>query len=61
MNEQQHKDLLSAMVAQTAAMMRLAESNEALAAMIYQSMVGEIETTTIDSPVRTYLSDKSRG
>lgn len=61
MNEQQHKDLLSAMAAQTAAMMRLAESNEALAAMIYQSMVGEIETTTIDSPVRTYLSDKSRG
>lgn len=49
------------MAAQTAAMMRLAESNEALAAMIYQSMVGEIETTTIDSPVRTYLSDKSRG
>ncbi|MBV7404535.1 hypothetical protein [Enterobacter sp. ENT03] len=61
MNEQQHKDLLAAMAAQTAAMMRLAESNEALAAMIYQSMVGEIETTTIDSPVHTYLSSKPRG
>lgn len=61
MNEQQLEDLLAALANQTAAMMRLAESNEALAAMIYQSMVGEIETTTIDSPVRTYLSDKPRG
>lgn len=61
MNEQQLEDLLAALATQTAAMMRLAESNEALAAMIYQSMVGEIETTTIDSPVRTYLSDKPRG
>lgn len=61
MNEQQVNALLAAMAAQTAAVTRLAESNEALAAMIYQSTVGEIETTTIDSPVRTYLSDKSRG
>ncbi|WP_072568815.1 hypothetical protein [Enterobacter sp. SA187] len=61
MNEQQVNGLLAAMAAQTAAMTRLAESNEALAAMIYQSMVGEIETTTIDSPVHTYLSGKPRG
>lgn len=61
MNEQQVNGLLAAMAAQTAAMTRLAESNEALAAMIYQSMVGESEATTIDSPEHTYLSGKPRG
>jgi len=61
MNEQQVNDLLAAMAAQSAAMTRLAESNEALVAVIYQSMVEEIETTTLDSPVHTYLSGKPRG
>lgn len=61
MNEQQVKDLLMAMSHQTAVMNRLAESNEALVAIIYQSMAEEIETTTLDSPVRTYLSGKPRG
>lgn len=61
MNEQQVKDLLAAMSHQTAAMNRLAESNEALVAIIYQSMAEEIETTTLDSPAHTYLSGKPRG
>lgn len=61
MNEQQVNGLLAAMAAQTAAMTRLAESNEALVAVIYQSMVEEIETTTLDSPAHTYLSGKPRG
>ncbi len=68
MNEQQVKDLLSAMAAQTkaqveqaAAINRLAESNESLAALLYQYMAEDIETTTLDSPHPTYLSGKPRG
>ena len=61
MNEQQVKDLLAAISHHTAAMNRLAESNEALVAIIYQSMAQEIETTTLDSPAHTYLSGKPRG
>lgn len=59
MNEQQVNQLLTAMAAQTAAMNRLAESNESLTAVIYQSMVakeGEAEL-----PQHTYLSGKPRG
>ncbi|MFW7518247.1 hypothetical protein [Escherichia coli] len=59
MNEQQVKELLTAMAAQTAAMNRLTESNEALAAVIYQSMVAE--ESDADLPQHTYLSGKPRG
>ncbi|MCA2172281.1 hypothetical protein LDJ69_13145 [Escherichia coli] len=61
MNEQQVKELLAAMTAQTTAMNRLAESNEALAAFLYQTLANDIETTTLDSPFPTYLSGKPRG
>ena len=59
MNEQQVNQLLSAMAAQTAAMNRLAESNEALAAVIYQSMV--VEESEDELPQHTYLSGKPGG
>ncbi len=59
MNEQQVKELLTAMAAQTAAMNRLTESNEALAAVIYQSMVAE--ESDAELPQHTYLSSKPRG
>ncbi len=61
MNEQQVNQLLAAMAAQTAAMNRLAESNEAMVALLYQSFADDIETTTLDSPVATYLSGNPRG
>lgn len=59
MNEQQVKELLTAMAAQTAAMNRLTESNEALAAVIYQSMVAE--ESDAELPQHIYLSGKPRG
>lgn len=59
MNEQQVSQLLAAMAAQTAAMNRLAESNEALTAVIYQSMV--VEESDTELPQHTYLSGKPRG
>lgn len=61
MNEQQVNQLLAAMAAQAAAMNRLAESNEAMVALLYESLADDIETTTLDSPVATYLSGKPRG
>lgn len=68
MNEQQVKGLLAAMAAQTkaqveqtAAINRLAESSESLAALLYQYTAEDIETTTVDSPFPTYLSGKPRG
>ncbi|EOE5492244.1 hypothetical protein ACN5LW_002501 [Cronobacter turicensis] len=68
MNEQQVSLLIAAMSEQTkaieeqtAAISRLAESNEALVAVLYQSLADGIETTTLDSPVPTYLSGKPRG
>ncbi|EKO1175654.1 hypothetical protein ACEU8V_000050 [Escherichia coli] len=68
MNEQQVNELLKALelqtkvqTAQTAAINRLADSSESLAALLYQYMAGDIETTTLDSPAPTYLSGKSRG
>ncbi|QBR52662.1 hypothetical protein [Erwinia sp. QL-Z3] len=67
MNEQQVNVLLEAMqkqtqaqIEQTAALNRLAESNESLAAVLYQTFAEEIETTTLESPVTTYLSGKMR-
>ncbi|EQB4726283.1 hypothetical protein [Enterobacter hormaechei] len=68
MNEQQVNELLKALelqtkaqIDQTAAINRLAESNESLAALLYQYVAEDIETTTLDSPVPTYLSGKPRG
>ena len=68
MNEQQVNALLEAMqkqtqaqIDQTAALSRLAESNESLAAVLYQTFAEEIEATSPDSPVSTYLSGKVRG
>lgn len=68
MNDQQVNQLLVAMAAQTqalneqtAAINRLAESNEALVGLLYQSLTDDIETTTIDSPHPTYLSTRPRG
>ncbi|EJG0746342.1 hypothetical protein SNN52_000057 [Cronobacter sakazakii] len=61
MNEQQVKELLATMNAQTAAINRLAESNEALVALLYQSVADDIETTTVDCPAPTYLSSRPRG
>lgn len=59
MNEQQVTQLLAAMAAQTAAMNRLAESNEALTAVIYQSVVAE--ESEAELPQHTYLSGKPGG
>ncbi|EFB9682523.1 hypothetical protein [Leclercia adecarboxylata] len=59
MNEQQVNQLLTAMADQTAAMNRLAESNEALTAVIYQSIVAEEGEAEL--PQHTYLSGKPRG
>ena len=68
MNEQQVNELLKALelqtkaqIDQTAAINRLAESNESLAALLYQYVAEDIETTTLDSPVPTYLSGNPRG
>jgi len=46
------------MKAQTEAINRLAESNETLAALIYQSMTDESDQ---DMPQATYLSGKAKG
>ncbi len=66
MNEQQVSELLKALElqtkaqqAQTDAINRLAESNEALVAVIYQSMVDN--DINGDLPPQTYLSGKPRG
>lgn len=68
MNEQQVSLLIAAMSEQTKAMQeqtvamnRLVDSNEALLALLYQSLAEDIETTTLDFPVPTYLSGKLRG
>ncbi|MBS6032041.1 MAG: hypothetical protein KIB40_02630 [Pantoea sp.] len=47
------------MKAQTEAVNRLAESNESLAAVIYQSLVDDESDT--DMPQATYLSGKPKG
>lgn len=68
MNEQQVNDLLAAMTEQikaqneqTKAMIRLAESNEALAAVMYQAFADEIDEASSTEPSPTYLSGKPRG
>lgn len=67
MSEQQLSDLIAAMqkqtqaqIEQSAAINRLAESNESLAAVLYQTFAEEIQDTTLDSPSSTYLSGKAR-
>ena len=66
MNEQQVSELLKALESQTKAQQaqadainRLAESNEALVAVIYQSMVDD--DINGELPPQTYLSGKPRG
>lgn len=68
MNEQQVSDLLTAMAEQTKvqseqtkAMIRLAESNEALAAVMYQAFADEINEASAAESSPTYLSGKPRG
>ncbi|MCQ4105160.1 hypothetical protein NOG67_13300 [Erwinia persicina] len=68
MNEQQVNALLEAMQKQTqaqneqtVALNRLAESNESLAAVLYQTFAEEIEVNSPDFPMPTYLSGKVRG
>ena len=72
MNEQQVSELLMAMAEQTraqqdqtraqqeqtTALNRLAESNETLAAILYQSFADELEE---ELPQGTYLSGKLKG
>ena len=66
MKEQQVNALLTALeaqtqaqLAQTAAINRLAESNEALVAVIYQSVVDDDSDDGLSS--QTYLSGNPRG
>lgn len=68
MNDQLVSQLLAALSAQTkalneqtAAITRLAESNEEVSSLILRDLAGDIETTTIDSPHPTYLSTRPRG
>lgn len=61
MNEQQVSELLQAMSAQTKAISRLADSNEALAAVMYQVFSEEIDQANNEMPVPRYLSGKARG
>lgn len=58
MNEQQVSELIAALTAQTQALNRLAESNEALAAMVYQALANELED---ELPQAYYLSGKPKG
>lgn len=65
MNEQQVSELLKAMSAQTkamtdqtAAISRLAESNESLAAVLYQTFADEVQD---EMPAAKYLSGKPKG
>ncbi|EIC82154.1 hypothetical protein [Serratia sp. M24T3] len=63
MNEQQVSQLLEAMAAQTKAMNRLAESNEALVSIIVQTLNEEEDTDLTSSAALevNYLSGKPRG
>ncbi len=61
MNEQQVSELLQAMSAQTKAISRLADSNEALAAVMYQVFSEELDQASSEMPAPGYLSGKARG
>lgn len=68
MNEQQVNALLEAMQKQTqaqneqtVALNRLAESNESLAAVLYQTFAEEIDASSPEPIGQTYLSGKAKG
>lgn len=58
MNEHLESELISVLKAQTKAINRLADSNEALVAIIYQTYLSESEA---DLPAQMYLSGKAQG
>lgn len=58
MNELQVSKLIAALTAQAQAINRLAESNETLAAMVYQTLANEFED---ELPQAYYLSGKPKG
>lgn len=49
------------MKSQNEAINRLAESNEALTAMVYQNIANDIEISSLDDPTPRYLSGKTKG
>ncbi len=57
MNEHSEEKLIEAISAQTAAITRLAESNESLVSIIYETFIQD----ELDNPAQTYLSGKPRG
>jgi len=57
MNEHLVKELIETMKAQTKAISNLAQSNEGLVAVIYDSLLSEED----DLPAQTYLNGKPRG
>ena len=68
MNASQADDLIAAVKAQTeaqleqtAAINRLAESNQTLVDVMLQSVGDEIDATTVSDPHPVYLSGKSVG
>jgi len=58
MNEPLENSLVEAIKAQTQAITRLAESNEGLVAIIYETLLADPEN---GNPSQTYLSGKPRG
>lgn len=68
MNEQQVSVLLEAIqkqtlaqIDQTSALNRLAESNESLTAVLYQTFAEEIDATSPGPIGQSYLSGKAKG
>jgi len=57
MNEPLDERLIAALSAQTAALNRLAESNESLVSIIYETFIQD----ELDTPVQTYLNGRPRG
>jgi len=57
MNEPLEERLIAAISAQTAALNRLAESNESLVSIIYETFIQD----ELDTPVQTYLNGRPRG
>jgi len=57
MNAPLEENLIQALSQQTAAINRLAESNESLVAVIYDSFLSEDD----DHPAQIYLNGKPRG
>lgn len=61
MSEQQVNDLLKTLMEQTKAINRLAESNEALIALLYRSLADEAEPAGREIETPMYLSGKTKG